>query len=670
MIRWGYNSSDGPINSVRNFLTSRESFINSNYKNLPTRATKGMAIPDDVLNPPPAASIPDGARLYTSSQISLSVSNNMPIKYTVSNGTETSNEFTYTAPFCPFDIINGQNVTLQIWTDENKKVTYNYSLAGDIISGFEFSNGFGSIEGMIKSTKGVYNNGIIKASANGVNRFVPLYDAKGAAISPDDGIKWGMGGFWQFEISTLGFENLLLSMDAASTKKGPASMSLKYSLDGINFTDIEKNKPLPVTNVSSYYNFYELPLDAANKQKVYFRLVMEEDKRADTLDVAPLFNNEAKGNTYINNIYFGGTKISDTVPAPYLASVKKLFGRLETIGYSSTGEIRYNVKDDTGKTIIADMTYENGINLFSYYTRGEGLTVEAWTVKDGKTSEVKSDFYKFTGTVFANFEAATSTISGTTALSQNGNVKVSMYPNGNNAATIMRDAAYGLKVSASAGNTWASNVYDSKDGYWLIETTTKGYSRINLSLKQTSSSKGPRDFKIEYSKDGAPFIALENSNIKLNKTLSESYIGFELPTEADNVENLKIKISIAGGENMDGYELNDSVNSVGKGNTGIDSISLYGVPVGYITSATLDMDTLRVKFSNKTNEPIIASAVVAFYKESELVEVKNCKINLKAYEIMDEIVASSEKEFDRVKIMSWNDIKVLTPLTKSKPIFK
>jgi len=51
-------------------------------------------------------------------------------------------------------------------------------------------------------------------------------------------------------------------------------------------------------------------------------------------------------------------------------------------------------------------------------------------------------------------------------------------------------------VESFSSNNWAV------DGYYQFQTSTTGSNGIGLSFSQTSSSTGPRDFKVQYSTDG------------------------------------------------------------------------------------------------------------------------------------------------------------------------
>lgn len=60
-----------------------------------------------------------------------------------------------------------------------------------------------------------------------------------------------------------------------------------------------------------------------------------------------------------------------------------------------------------------------------------------------------------------------------------------------------------------------------------------------------SSGKGPKDFEMYYSTDGAEFNKIADSEIELSKTNSTVYDNFGLPTAIDGQAKVYIKIMIS-----------------------------------------------------------------------------------------------------------------------------
>jgi len=97
---------------------------------------------------------------------------------------------------------------------------------------------------------------------------------------------WAVGDYFQFQTSTLGLNNILVSFDQTSSGTGPRDFKLTYSTDGTTFSQFASDymvlanaSPNPVwnaTTASSIYS-YSFNLSAVtalnNASAVYFRVV-------------------------------------------------------------------------------------------------------------------------------------------------------------------------------------------------------------------------------------------------------------------------------------------------------------------------------------------------------------------------------------------------------------
>lgn len=613
----------------------------------------------------PVASCVSGRNLLTTDVITLTSTDNETIMYKINSGNATK----YTGGFAPFAQIDDKSkgVAIEAWvTDgftESTHTTYNYEWGGDALSKFVIDKTASTVNGKVAATEGLYKNAFITASANGMDAFIPLYDVNGLSISPDDGMKWGKGGYWKFEICTAGYENVVFSLDGASSKKGPASMSLQYSFDDESYITVELNKLIPVTNVQNYYDFYALPASISGKEKVYIRLYIEENRRADLLDTANLFNNESKGNSYINNVSFGGTKIAYSLAMPYNENINNISNRYksgEIITYISpdNSQLKYSILGVHG---VFD--YDSGINLSAY----SKATLSVWAERDGLKSKINTSTYVNNGTEITAFNLADSLNFDNNAVgATTGNGSLKMYPNGSDATSLTYDAKYGAKASASPQLTWTSSTNNSADGFWLIETSTKNYSNLTLSAKQMSSDNGPRDFCVAYSVDGINYTKMANSSIRLTSNLENSFVNFVLPADLNNQENVYIKIMINGGENMSAQELNDAANSIGKGNTGINDVVLCGVKSSFIQDVSITQTSVSATFFNNMDRKTSFKVIIATYKSTQLQETKiidiselgvNEKTTLKT-------VSLENPDFDSVKIFVWDSLGSNKPITE------
>src|SRR5882724_12073243 len=44
---------------------------------------------------------------------------------------------------------------------------------------------------------------------------------------------WNVGDYWQFQVSTLGFEGISINFDQEGSATGPAQFAVEYSTDGV-----------------------------------------------------------------------------------------------------------------------------------------------------------------------------------------------------------------------------------------------------------------------------------------------------------------------------------------------------------------------------------------------------------------------------------------------------
>ncbi|MDY3928515.1 MAG: hypothetical protein SOZ34_04030 [Clostridia bacterium] len=638
----------------------------------------------------PSANIESG-EIYGNTTITLSCSTSSAaqIKYTVNGGTETE----YTGEFMPFENVSGTTAVIRTWASQDGYKTsstavYTYTCTKDEITSFDFSNA-GNIDyvnGEIKATSGIYPIGRITASLDGVNKYSPLYsnEENAIAISPDDTYTWHKGGYWQIEFSTAGYNKIYMSTDAFSTNKGPASMTLQYSTDGVAYTELYKNKVLPVSDTGTYYSDYQLPADAANRQKIYIRLVTEENKRADTTDTYALFDNESKGNTYINKVIFSGTR-TDTLKMPYTTKATTYFGQNGTISYTSpdNAEIKYSIYTKNGTAVIENELYDStaqislaSLPIFDAQLCNE-FRIDAWAESGTQKSLINSQLYTFKGVTVAAFEYDTNngtTVSGTDVQATFGNATLSMYPNGADKTTLSYNSkTKALRAEADIiinNNPWnfdTTRKNPDKDGYWLITLSTKGYKDIKFSADQLSTEKGPRDYSISYSTDGKTYKPLADSSVRMTESLNSTYTNVSLPAEADNKDKIFIKIKIDGGETLSGAELTSDKddpdtsvdeNVYGKGNTDINNIEICGTKIENKISIEGNPEyiekgkTYYINFITSIPNPAIIAA--GYNNNGEMVF---CNTNTNIVNIPSDSTAAY------IKVMLWENVNTLVPLT-------
>jgi hypothetical protein len=145
---------------------------------------------------------------------------------------------------------------------------------------------------------------------------------------------WAVGDYYQFQTSTLGFNNIGISYDQTSSGTGPGRFDLAWSTDGTTFTPIATANVIQVNgspNVawtpSSYNSLYLFTYDLSgvtalnNQAAVYFRLTDSATTSANGGTVA------AGGTDRVDNFTIG------VVPLPEPTSVGLLLGGLGLVGW-------------------------------------------------------------------------------------------------------------------------------------------------------------------------------------------------------------------------------------------------------------------------------------------------------------------------------------------------
>ncbi len=87
------------------------------------------------------------------------------------------------------------------------------------ISSIPADFGTGSLSGVHASASTVWSTPAGNGSTNSVS-----------------GNNWGINDYYQFQVSTIGFENIVISFDQVGSGTGPRDFNLQYSIDGSTFT--------------------------------------------------------------------------------------------------------------------------------------------------------------------------------------------------------------------------------------------------------------------------------------------------------------------------------------------------------------------------------------------------------------------------------------------------
>lgn len=546
----------------------------------------------------------------------------------------------YTGEFNPFDsetAVKGDTVTISAYAQFNDVLsevsTLDVTFAGVSLNRWCFDYYSENISnGAVFSNGGVYGeSGKMTAYTDGVSQYVPYWNTSNEAflLAPDDGALWTQDSGFYFETSTAGYKNVSFTAKARTTAQGPNSITLQYSLDNQSWTTVEVDTQLSIESpLNQAYLAIELPDECANRTKLYIRVVTTENTtHGDELTAqTALHNNNSKGNLYINNVVIAGEDNGD-YKMPYTNKTTDYFGT-KSIKYYSPSDVsmQYTVTDSSLNKLASGSYPEGGIvipQMSGFNATNAGpYTITIWAGDDDDKSLFNTRQYYYKGDTITKFNYSSKNpleehlnSDATVATNTEGlEGTLSMYPNGQTAATLTSDNKYGVKVGWDANNIFnATKILDNPDdnGYWIISTSTLGYTDVTLNLEQLSSNKGPRDWGIAYSTDGISYTYAPQSNAhtisndKITSTV-ETYNNFKLPAECDNIESLYIKVFINGGETISGKEL----ELMDGGYTGINAIELSGVRLPVSTSVTINTVVLENKTDNTGTMPVDATVMI------------------------------------------------------------
>ncbi len=168
-------------------------------------------------------------------------------------------------------------------------------------------------------------------------------------------------------------------------------------------------------------------------------------------------------------------------------------------------------------------------------------------------------------------------------------------------------------MAAGTNNPWGSSPY------FLITTSTKGYENLRLSFRIGGSKKGPRSYKVQYSRDNKIYTNISGTafSLAMNKTLYE--YSFGIPAAASDCSMLYIRIIAAGTQTISGGSLSDEPTG---GEAAINNISLKGTA---ITSSQTTVTTPSTSTSQQSSTDDTSISSVKKLKTPVLTSYKKGK---------------------------------------------
>jgi len=143
-----------------------------------------------------------------------------------------------------------------------------------------------TFETSIPATAGPFSPEIGSGSALGSHAGAAVFSNPAGNGSPHSfsANTWAVGDSWQFQVSTLGFNNVGLSWDQTSSGTGPRDFSLDYSLNGGSswttvtaYSLLVNGAPNTAWNATTYNSAFTFSPTLAgaldNQASVWFRLI-------------------------------------------------------------------------------------------------------------------------------------------------------------------------------------------------------------------------------------------------------------------------------------------------------------------------------------------------------------------------------------------------------------
>lgn len=201
------------------------------------------------------------------------------------------------------------------WDFESEYTTFNDSQMGPIV---DASIGSGTLFGFHANPLSDWT----KPAGNG-----PIVnDDVGSAYNANS--NWGVGDYFQFSTSTVGYKDITLVFDHSGRDNGPRNFKVQYSIDGINFIDSGDSyvsldgrltDPRWGNDLAILNKVYEINIDLTDitllndASTAYFRLVL-------TSTIGHNGNNIVSGsNSRLDNVTVNGTPIPEPASLALLA---------------------------------------------------------------------------------------------------------------------------------------------------------------------------------------------------------------------------------------------------------------------------------------------------------------------------------------------------------------
>lgn len=410
---------------------------------------------------------------------------------------------------------------------------------------------------------------------------------------------WGVFPYFETAVSTLGFEDIKFSAKIGVTKKGPRNWKLQYSLDGVNYTDIQTAYTI-VTNKTMELAFDNVSLaDCTNQKVVYIRIAAANNLSFSGVN----YVGTTGGSAAINNVKVTGSSLSvvTELTAPVFSEQSTLFSD-DFVNITDTNggaDMYYSINGGS------EMLYKGAFNPFDAKTAktGDTVTITAYAKFTDIVSPVSTASYTFGGVNVANFNYSTYSTDVTNgAVQSTGGVygqsgTMTACTDGKSQyVPLWNEKHTAFALAPDDGAEWSD-----KSGF-TFEVSTAGYENVNFSCMAYSTGNGPRSVNLQYSTDGVNYYDV-NTNVVLpaNGVLEQAFLTVKLPSVCSNLAKLYIRIAVAEDMSPLGTPIYNQ-GTLTKGNLYINNVIIAGE----------DNGKFKMPYTNKSTDYFGSTGVIQY----------------------------------------------------------
>lgn len=402
--------------------------------------------------------------------------------------------------------------------------------------------------------------------------------------SKTDGLAWGEYPYFETVVSTKNYENITVSAKLGGSKKAPRSWKLQYSVDGVNYTDVENASYTITANKTMESAFEEtsLPTECNNKENVYIRFIVCENL---AINGTNTIVGSTSGDASVNNIAVKGVtnKAVESLNAPAITTTavdegKTIFSDESVVISDTNGgaEIVYSVNGSNYNS------YQGQFNPFDENAKiGDTAIISAYATYGDIVSETVTTVVTYGGVNINSFrysDYSTNVLNG--AVASNGGIydesgRMSTYTDGKSQyVPLYKSSSNSYCVSPDDGALWSEN-----SGFYY-EVSTSGFENVSFTCQAYTTAQGPKSVSLQYSLNGTDWKTIkENVALGADSVLENLFNGVTLPAECNNLSKLYIRVATT--ENL---KNNGSVlwNSDSKGNLYVNNAVVSGNANGEI----------------------------------------------------------------------------------------